>query len=307
MPPSPHDIADDLTVLALVVDAGGYSAASHRSGIPVSRLSRRIAALERKLGVSLIVRSSRTFRVTDIGQRMHQHGVRILSEAQRAMSQAKDSLSEPSGALRISCPVMLNTMVVGPLATDFALRHPQVSITVDSTDGRATAFAEPADLQIRPTSTPLRDSSLVVRRLAVVPYVLAAAPALCETLPGTTSPAELQQCPGIGWSFRAQPSRWPLHHPQLGSMTLELTPRLVSDSLIQIRAAAVAGLGIAQLPASLCEAEVKAGRLQVIAPGWAPANVELYALYPSRRDLTVAGRLFLDELCLAMARIDSPH
>ncbi|CAN7731617.1 LysR substrate-binding domain-containing protein [Variovorax paradoxus] len=300
------DVADDLMALVAVVEAGGFSAASQRFGIPVSRLSRRISGLEKRLNVSLIVRNSRRFKVTDIGQRMYAHGANIRAEAQRALSAARDSLGEASGTLRISCPIALSAMLVGPLAIDFSLRHPRVAITLDATDGRPSAFSDPVDLLIRPSVKPLRDSSLVMRKLADIPYVLVASPKVRDALPGAALPAQLQGCPAIGWTFMPHPARWLLNHAHEGDAEIDVRVQFTSDSLLQIREAALAGLGVAQLPASMCTADFKARRLGLIAPGWAPPPISLFALYPSRRDLTIAGRLFLDELCEAASVLGQP-
>lgn len=292
-------VADDLMALVAVVGAGGFSAASHRFGIPVSRLSRRVSALEKRLNVSLIVRSSRTFKVTDIGHRLYLHGLTIRAETQTALSVARESHNEPSGPLRISCPMALSALLVGPLAIDFIRRYPRVSITLDSTDGRPSAFSDPVDLLIRPSAQALRDSSLVMRKLSDVPYVLVASPAVCGALGPCASPADLHDAPAIGWTFRSQPSRWQLAHPDGAEAEVDVRVQFTSDSLAQIREAAIAGLGVAQLPVSMCGKDLESNRLCVIAPGWAPPLISLYALYPSRRDLTLAGRRFLELLCEA--------
>lgn len=297
-------VAEDLLVFVSVVDAGGFSAASRRSGIPVSRLSRRIASLEGRLNVSLIVRSSRGFKVTDIGLRMYEHGVSIRAETQGAVSAAHDSLGRPSGPLRISCPIALSALLVAPLAIDFSRRYPEVSITLDANDGRPSALSEPVDLLIRPSTQALQDSGLVVRTLMDVPYVLAASPALRGTLPDPATPAGLQGCPAIGWTFQPQSGRWLLRHGREGQAAVDVRVRFTSDSLLQIKAAAIAGLGVAQLPAVMCAEDLRERRLMIVAPGWTPPRMSVYALYPSRRALTIAGRMFLEELCRAAAALD---
>lgn len=145
-------VAANLLVFVSVVDAGGFGAASRRSGIPVSRQSRQIASLEGRLNVSLIVRSSRGFKVTDIGLRMYEHGVSIRAETQGAVSAMHDSLGRPSGLLRISYPIALSPLLVAPLAIDFSRRCPEVSITLDANDGRPWVLSEPVDLLIWPST-----------------------------------------------------------------------------------------------------------------------------------------------------------
>lgn len=298
-----NGVVDDLIALVLVVEAGGFSAASARHGIPVSRLSRRIAGLEKRLGVSLLVRNSRRFKVTEVGERMYQHGLVIRTETRNALAVAQETLAEPTGHLRVSCPVAMATGLVGRLCVEFVKRHPKVTLTLDSTDGRPTPSGEAADLLIRPIIDALPDSSMVSRKLGEFPYVLAAAPALFESLGEPATPealaalAALGECPAIGWTFGQHPSRWLLRGPGPGDTDVEVElnvqTRFTSDSLLQIHQAALAGIGIARLPLTLCSKDIEQGRLCVVAPGWTPPTISIHALYPSRRDLTLAGRQFL--------------
>ncbi|KLN57380.1 LysR substrate-binding domain-containing protein [Variovorax paradoxus] len=292
-----NGVVDDLLALVLVVEAGGFNAASMRHNIPVSRLSRRIASLEKRLGVSLLVRSSRRFRVTEIGERMVQHGLAIRAETRSALSVAQDALNEPAGHLRVSCPISMATSFVGGLCLEFVKRHPKVALTLDSTDGRPSPSSEAADLLIRPVIDTLPDSSMVSRKLGDFPYALVGTPALHESLGRPATPQALAAlpggCPAIGWTFSPHPSRWLLRGPGNAKAELDVKPRFTSDSLPQIHQAALAGIGIARLPLALCAADLEQGRLCLLAPGWAPPTISMYALYPSRRDLTLAGRQFL--------------
>ncbi|MGJ7604097.1 LysR substrate-binding domain-containing protein [Variovorax sp. LT1R20] len=293
-------VVDDLIALVLVVEAGGFNAASVRHGIPVSRLSRRIAALEKRLGVGLLMRSSRRFKVTEVGERLYQHGLAIRAETRNALAVAQDTLNEPAGHLRVSCPVALATSLVGRLCVEFVKRHPKVTLTLDSTDGRPTASGEAADLLIRPSIDTLPDSSMVSRKLGDFPYVLAATPDLYESLGRPATPAALAGCPAIGWTFGVHPSRWPLHGPDGAEAELHVQTRFTSDSLLQIRQATLAGIGIARLPLTMCSADLAQGGLCLVAPGWTPPTISVHALYPSRRDLTRAGREFLALLVESM-------
>ncbi len=137
---------------------------------------------------------------------------------------------------------------------------------------------------------------MVARKLGDAPYVLAAAPALVKALGDPQQPEALTGCPGIGWSFTAQLSRWPLAHADGRQAEAVMDIRFTSDSLLYNRDAALQGLGIAQLPLVMCEPYVADGQLAIVAPDWRPPNILFYAIYPSRRHLTLAGRQFLDFL-----------
>ncbi len=293
-------VVDDLITLVLVLEAGSFTAASRHHGIPVSRLSRRIAALEQRLGVSLLVRHSRGFEVTEVGERMYRHGLEIRTAARHALVAAQDVRNEPSGHLRVSCPVALATSLVGRLCVEFVKRHPKVSLTLDSTDGRALPSPGPVDLLLRPSIEALPDSNWVSRKLGDFPYMLVATPELHAALGAADTPAVLAGCPGIGWTF--SPSAWLLKGPDGAECELQVQTRFTSDSLLQIHQAARAGIGIARLPVAMCAPDIAQGLLREVAPGWVPATIAIHALYPSRRDLTLAGRLLLDMIAEAVAR-----
>jgi DNA-binding transcriptional LysR family regulator len=297
-------VFDDLMALVAVVEAGGFNAASSRFDIPVSRLSRRVAALEKKMGVSLLMRTARRFKVTEIGQRTYEHGLAIRAEMQNTMAGARASLDEPGGHLRISCPMALGTSIVGPLAIEFMTRHPRVSITLESTDGQLVAFSDPVDLMIQPSKEPLRDSSLVARKLVEARYLLVAAPAVAAALHAVSEAPDWPTIPAIGWTFFApQAGRWQLQHADGAELEIPVQTRFTSDNLLLVRQAALAGMGVAQLPPVLCAADIRAGHLSVVAPGWSPPAVSIYAIYPSRRVLTLAGRSFVDALGDAFAQL----
>lgn len=292
-------VFDDLMALVAVVDAGGFSAASRRFDIPVSRLSRRVAALERQLGVSLLTRNARKFQVTDVGWRIYEHGLSMRVQAQNAVSIARESLDEPTGHLRVQCPMALGASLVGSLAIEFARKYPRAAVTLVTTDGRISAFSDPVDLLIQPSIKALPDSSLVARKLVDSHYLLVAAPALLDATTRPSMPQDLGACPAIGWTFSTPSSRWLLTHPQEGAAEVAVEPRFTTDNLLLVRDAALAGVGIAQLPEALCDEHLRAGRLQVVLPGWAPPTVTIHALFPSRRVLTPGGRAFLDMLAQA--------
>ena len=293
------DVPHDLMMLVEVVEAGGFSAASQRTGIPKSRLSRRIAALEQRLGVALLMRNPRHFEVTELGQEMFQRGLTIRGEARAALAMAQQGRDEPSGVLRVACPIALASFLIGDVAIAFASRYPRVSLTLKTTDG--SALDEHFDLVIQPARRALADSSMVAQQLLASPYVLVAAPRLIEEVGFPADPRHLMEWPAIGWSFDEHAAKWTLWDPHGETAVVPVKPRLHSDSLLVIRKAAIAGIGVAQLPLVLCQKDIDEGSLGIVAPGWAPCPMSIYALYPSRHHLTHAGRLFLTALSQALS------
>lgn len=292
---------EHMMAFVAVVDAGGFNAAGDRFGVPPSRLSRSVSALEERLGVSLLVRSSRRFEVTDIGRRTYEDAVATRARLQDAVAAARESQGEPSGLLRVSCPMVLGSAIVGRIAVSFMARYPSVRVSIESTDGRSRPFGEPADLAIQPSLQPLRDSSMVARPLIEARYVMVAAPHLHDSIPAAPGPTDFPCFPAVGWTFFPHPARWPLTHREHGQHEMAVDVRFTTDNLLLVREAALAGVGVAQLPFAMCEQDIVRGRLRVVAKDWSPPPVGIYVLYPSRRSLTLAGRKFIDALVEGMA------
>ena len=284
--------ANDLVLLVEVVEAGGFSAASARCGIPKSRLSRRIARLEQQLGVALIKRDSRHFEVTDVGRQLLEHGARIRESASSAATVAQDSLGQPTGDLRVACPVALAAALLARFAVGFVQRYPQVRLSVVTTTGMVESLAERCDIVIHPSSVPLADTTMVARRMLMSRFVLVSAPGAVEPV---DDPRALSQRDVIGWDYMGASDRWRLTHDDGRSVDIAVSPRLSSDNLLVLREAVLAGWGVAPMATLMCAADIAAGRLQVVAPGWAPPPAQLYAVYASRRTLSIAGRAFIEE------------
>jgi DNA-binding transcriptional LysR family regulator len=298
------NLFEELMAFVAVVDAGGFNAAGNRFGVPPSRLSRAVTALEKNLGVSLLERTSRRFAVSDIGRRTYEDAVATRARLQDAVAAARESLGEPSGFLRVSCPMVLASAVVGRIAIAFMARHPNVRVSIESTDGRNRPFGEPADLAIQPSLHPLRDSSMVARRLIEATYVMVGASQLQHGIPAAPGPADFPCFPAVGWAFFPHPARWSLRHREHGQHEIAVDVRFTADSLLLVREAALAGVGVAQLPYALCREDIDRGLLRVIAPDWSPPRVGIFVLYPSRRSLTLAGRKFIEALAEGMASLD---
>jgi DNA-binding transcriptional LysR family regulator len=288
-------IVDDLTILVEIIKAGGISAASRTTGISKSSLSRRISDLENQLGVHLLLRGPRKFSATEIGLLIFERGEKIKEELEAIKALVQDAADRPSGTLRISCPAVLTEILVADYACRFATEHPDVRLTLDTSVG---AFDYSGigqyDLSIQPVrEDEMADSELIRQKLVTVGYRLVASPSLVQTLSPINSLDALSNCPGIGWAADRSLSRWRLINRLRETAELNVTLKFSANNLSVIRTAALHGLGMARLPITLCERDLSAGKLVLPLPDWQPPPITLYGLYPSRRALTFAGRLFL--------------
>ncbi|MCC8953506.1 LysR family transcriptional regulator [Bradyrhizobium sp. Pear77] len=287
---------DDLTLLAEIIEAGSLSAASRKTGIPKSSLSRRIGDLEGQLGVHLVHRGPRYFSPTEIGLSIYERSQKIRDELVAIRALAEDRTNRPSGLLRLSCPAVLSEHLVTDFAIQFAEAYPDVRMTLDNPKGTFDPKNDHYDLVIHPAREDLADSELICQKLTKTPYRLVAAPDLIRRIGPCSKPADLQDCPGIGWSADGSISRWRLLHLDASTVEINVALKFAANNLNIIRQAAIRGLGLARLPIPMCEADLLSGRLVMPLSDWSPPPVTLYALYPSRRSLTVAGRLFLSGL-----------
>ena len=291
------DDLNDLAYFAHVAEHGGFAAAERATGIPKSKLSRRIAALEAALGVRLIQRTTRRFALTDIGQRMLQHARAMLAEAAAAQALATEQTAAPRGTVRLSCPPALLQHGVGEMLARFLNAWPLVTLRVQASNRNVDVWQDGVDLALRvraPDAALPQDE--VVRPLALSPHVLVAAPALLTSAAPPATPAELARLPTLGLGNSPEEARWLLAGPEGARAEVALQPRLVADDMGALLCAALAGVGCAALPRLLAHEPLARGALQEVLPGWAPPPGLVQAAFASRQGMRPAVRQLLDAL-----------
>lgn len=287
---------NDFWYFVQVVDHGGFSPASRAVGIPKSRLSRRIQLLEERLETRLIQRSTRSFTVTEAGQIFYRHCKAMMIEAEAAQ-EAIDSLrAEPRGVVRLTCPIALLHVHVGAMLAQFMARYPQVTVQLEETNRQVDVVNESVDLAIRVRPGPLDDSELVMRKLADRGMCLVASPALVARFGLPSSPANLAPWPSLALSRVQQTYRWILFGPQDQEAILHHKPRFITTDMIALRSAAMAGVGIVQLPMMMLKEQFADGSLVHLLPQWRTRREIIHAVYPSRRGQLPAVRALIDFL-----------
>ena len=301
----PQDL-NDLFYYANVVEQGGFAPASRALGIPKSRLSRRIALLEGRLGVRLIQRSTRRFSVTELGQAYYARCKAMLVEADAAQDIIDATRSEPCGTVRLSCPIMLLHAHVAKMLTAFAVQYPQVTIQLVAVNRPVDVIAEGLDIALRVRPLPLQDSDLSLRLLAQAKQCLVASPALIQQQHGMPqTPAALADWPSLGHGLPQQDQVWKLLGPDGASANLHHVPRFLSSDLITLRHAAIAGIGAAQLPTMFVQESLADGSLVRLLPDWAPRVESIHAIFPSRRGLLASVRSLIDFLASEFALVET--
>nr|WKF59470.1 HTH-type transcriptional regulator DmlR [Paraburkholderia busanensis] len=285
----------DLTSLAdfnAVALHGGFGPASRALERPKATLSRRVAELEEQLGVRLIERGARTLRLTEEGRMLHERTHGLLTEVQQAGEDVASRAPVPRGRLRISAPMVFAHVVLGQIATRFALAYPQVELEVVAEDRVVDPVEDGYDLVIR--INPPHDEQLVGRRILGDQRVLVAAPTV--SIPAG-SPDDLTPLPvpAVMYTTASREATWTVRADDGGTRSFLPTPVLSMSSLLMVRDAVMSGVGAGLLPRLLVAPDVAAGRLIRWGTDDGPP-VEIWALYHSRRLLSAKVRAFMNLL-----------
>ncbi|MBN8553334.1 MAG: LysR family transcriptional regulator [Caulobacterales bacterium] len=287
---------NDLFYFVQVVDHGGFAPAARAIGEQKSKLSRRIAALEDRLGARLIQRTSRQFAVTDIGMAYYSHCRAMLIEADAAQAVIDSAASGPRGLIRLACPPGLVAYQMAGLIAGFMARYPEVRVQLESTTRRVDVVAEGFDLAIRVREPPLEETELVMRKLDESIHRLVAAPQLVERHGMPVGPADLSTWPSLDFGPARETHLWTLRGPEGRTAGVRHYPRLVTDDIAMLQQATLAGQGVVLLPTVAVIDDLQAGRLIDLTPDWRPRPWIVHAVYPSRRGLLPSIRLLLDHL-----------
>lgn len=287
---------NDLYYYVQVVEHGGFAPAGRALEMPKSKLSRRIALLEERLGVRLLHRTSRKFSMTEIGQAYYNRCKAVLIEADAAQSLVDATHLEPCGAVSISCPIALLHALVGPMLVRFAQEYPKVTVHLTGMNRPVDVLAEGVDIALRVRPLPLQDSDLALRVLAYARQCLVASPRLVAHQGLPKSPASLVDWPSLGYGPPAGGHSWQLFGQEGAEVTLHHTPRFVTTDMVTLRQAALSGLGVVHLPRLMVQEQLQNGSLIQVLPEWELPREVIHAVFPTRRGLASAVRGLIDHL-----------
>lgn len=298
-----HDL-NDLYYYVKVADHGGFASAGRALGIPKSKLSRRIALLEERLGVRLIQRSTRRFSVTEIGQTYYEHCKAMLVEAEAAQESIDVTRAKPCGTVRLTCPPALLHAHVGKMLADFMVSNPSVAVNLEASNRRVDPVGEGIDLAIRVRQPPIESSELVMRVFSDRSQCLVASPSLIDRFGLPETPTALTLWPSLSHGTPQDERVWILLGPDNAQVALHHMPKFISNDMISLRSAAVAGVGVVKIPAMFIQEELTNGSLVNVLPEWAPNREIIHAVYPSRRGLLPSVRALIDFLSDRFRELD---
>ncbi|MCK9989469.1 MAG: hypothetical protein RugAbin2_00483 [Rugosibacter sp.] len=293
---------NDLLIFARVAEAGSFSLAAQRIGLPKSTVSRRISLLENQLGERLMLRTTRRLTLTEFGQQLLEHARQVVAEVEAVGALSEFRQARPSGRLRVSMPSDFATMLLADMLAAFIARHPAVSLELDLSPRRVDLLGENFDLAIRMGDLP-DDALLAARRIAVFQGGLYAAPAYLAGRGDPRSPNELFQHDAlrllggngeaVGWVLLSGNQRW-AEVPQ---------GRAAANSPEILIGLACAGAGIAAVPDYFAASSVRNGRLRRVLPDWHLPADTAWAVFPGRRLMAAKTRAFIDMLDGALSDV----
>ncbi|MFG1295007.1 LysR family transcriptional regulator [Xanthobacter variabilis] len=291
---------DDVEVFVRVVERGSFHGAAQQLGLPATSVSRKIKALEERLGVQLLHRTTRRVWPSDAGQAYYQRCVSAVALLDQADAQVRALAQEPEGPLKVLMPHSTGILFLEPELGAFRARYPKVQLHI-TLDNHALDLVEHGfDLAVR--HGPVRDSSYHVRALGLSPLHLMASPAYLTEHGRPTHPRELAQHELIGIRSTPGPLMWALEGPG-GGVELKIEPHLVTNDPVLAMRQALSGGGIALLSHCLSERRIEAGELEIIMPDWERREpLETVALFPARATLDLKVRVFLDFLAEIFGR-----
>ena len=280
-----------LVVFAKVVEANSFSEAARRLDMPVSTVSRRIAELEEQLGVRLLERSTRKLQLTELGREVFEHAARSAQLRDTIESVVSSRLSDISGTLRLSAPPSLSDTLLTPLVIAFQRQYPNVRVQILVTERYVEHIADGVDLVFR--QGPLRDSSLVAKRMLTYRHQLVASPSYLEACKPPSTPQDLLDHRLLAFSHWKPDSAWTFIHTNgRDRQTLTFQPYLAMNDFAGLVPALLTGAGIGELPPVIQPHLRRDGRLVEVMPAWHFRTYNLSLVHLGNRHISKPCRLF---------------
>ena len=282
---------NDIMIFARVIEAGSFTAAARLLGMPKTTVSRRIAALERELGLRLLQRTTRSLSPTDAGRLYYEESSQALRTIEGANLRLAEARAEPAGTIRISAPVGFGGHFLQDAIFDLLTTYPKSRVELRLTDDRLNLVENGIDLAFR--TGILEDSTLIARKLGSTHRILCASPDYLARRGVPVASADLARHHCIIAGPSIGNAHWVLDGPR-GQETVAVSGRFAANEMQAVVAAAIAGYGIAQLPYQVAETSVRDGRLRRVLGDYTTPVGGLYAVYPSSRHVSPLVKAFIE-------------
>lgn len=287
------DRLDAMRLFTRIVELGSFSRAADERGLPRATATYAIKAMEARLGARLLERTTRQVRPTLDGQAYYERCVHLLAELEDAESALGHSGANPRGTLRLDLHGAHATHIVLPRINEFRQRYPQIELKISSGDRLVDLVREGIDCVIR-AGTP-KDSSLVARRLAVMPEAICASPGYLARHGVPVHPDDLARHQAVGFFASGRDSTYPFELVVDGQLReYQLAGWLAVNDASSYLVAAQQGCGLVQLPRYRVQEHLDDGSLVEVLAGWHSPGLPVSAMYPYHRQLSPRVRVFVD-------------
>ncbi|MFM5842495.1 LysR family transcriptional regulator [Aeromonas sanarellii] len=290
---------NQVVVFVKVVQAGSFSAAARLLGLPTSTVSHRVAMLEKRLGVTLLQRTTRRLHLTEAGQIYFDHTSTGLAHVFDAEAAVTESREEPCGLLRITAPVDIGDQILSSLLGQMRTQWPKVDVELVLMNRYVDLVAEGVDVAIR--TGPLKDSTLIARPVGVARWALFASPDYLASAPALDAPQALRQHACLQFTPLGKEA-WDLQDEAANSLTVSLSRQTLINDVGLIMTMVLAAEGVALLPSYLCRQACDEGRLVAVLPQWHGKVDPIHIVYPRQRFMSPGLRAFVDLATLALRR-----
>ncbi len=282
-----------MNAFAKVVALGSFAEAARALGSTRSATSKAVMELEHLLGVRLLDRTTRRVRATEAGLAYYDRCVEILARVEETEMQVARLHGEPRGVLKVNGPTSFGALYLGPAVTEFMAKFPDLKIELTLTDRFIDPIEEGVDVTVRIAE--LADSSFIARKLAPARRAFVASPAFVERHGAPEAPEDLARLPCLSYGHTTSLQRWRIVVDG-EAIAAPINSVLCSNNGDVLREAALAGLGIAELPTFLVGPDIEAGRLKTVLDRFPQPAFGVHALYASNRYLAAKTRAFADFL-----------
>ena len=283
-----------LTVFAQVVAKSSFADAARQLHMSPAAVSNHIQALEARLGIRLLNRTTRSVGLTEVGQVFYERAAHILAELEETERMAGELQKAPKGLLRINVTPSFGDLHVAPAVADFTARYPEISIELIATARFVDLVEEGFDLAVRTEPPP--ESSLIARRIAPVRLVMCGAPSYLEQRGTPQGLADLAGHNCLRFSELSFRDEWRLTGLDGKETQIHVDGNLRANTTVALRAAALRGQGLVLLPTFIVGDDLKAGRLVPVLTEFAPPDAAIRAMYPHSRHVSAKVRMFIDFL-----------
>jgi len=283
----------ELSALVRTVDRGSQAAAARELRITPAMVGRYIQALENRLGVRLLNRTTARQSLTEAGIAFYARASTILEQLEEAETTASDRQAEPRGTLRVNAPMSFGARHLAAAVSEFCDRHPGVRVEMVLNDRVVDLIEEGYDVAVRIGR--LADSGLIVRRLTTCRLVVCAAPGYLARRGTPRTPADLLEHNCLLYAYACNGGAWRFQGEE-GETEVRLAGDVVVNNGDALLAAALAGQGVILQPTFIVGAALRQGGLVPLLAGWRLADLDVHAVYPSIRHLSPKVRSFVDFL-----------